>query len=94
MLASFLVSKIYMTASVPHFGKIDNGSGLVARLCQTLATPWTKAHQASLFMGFPKQEYWSGLLFPIPRDLPNPGIEPGSLVLKAISCIAGRFIAD
>ena len=94
MLASFLVRKISMTASVPHFGKIDNGSGLVARLCQTLATPWTKAHQASLFMGFPRQEYWSGMLFPIPRDLPNPGIEPGSLVLKAISCIAGRFFAD
>ena len=38
MLASFLVRKIYMTASVPHFGKIDNGGGLVARLCPTLAT--------------------------------------------------------
>ena len=83
-----------MTAPVPHFGKIDKGGGLVARLCPTLATPWTIAHQASLPMGFPRQEYWSGLLFPIPRDLPNPGIEPGSLVLRAVSCIAGRFFAD
>ena len=39
------------------------------------ATSWTVAHQAPLSMGFPRQEYWSGLLFPTPRDLPNPGIE-------------------
>ena len=94
MLASFLVRKIYMTAPVPHLGKIDKGGGLVARLCPTLATPWTIAHQASLSMGFPRKEYWSGLLFSIPRNLPNPGIEPGSLVLRAVSCIAGRFFAD
>ena len=45
----------------------------------TLATPWTVAHQAPLSMGFPRQEYWSGLLFPTPGDLPDPGIEPASL---------------
>ena len=83
-----------MTASVPHFGKIDNGGDLVPRLCPTPATPWIIAHQASLSMGFPRQEYWSGLLFPIPRDLPNPGIEPGALVLRSVSCIAGSFFAD
>ena len=49
---------------------------LVAMLCLTLATPWTVAHQAPLFMGFPKQEYWSGLPLPSPGDLPDPGIEP------------------
>ena len=38
------------------------------------ATPWTVARQDPLFMGFPRQEYWSGLLFPPPGDLPNPGI--------------------
>ena len=70
MLASFLVRKIYMTAPVPHLGKIDKGGGLVARLCPTLATPWTIAHQASLSMGFPRKEYWSGLPFPFPWDLP------------------------
>ena len=45
------------------------------------ATPWTLAHQAPLSMGFPRQEYCSGLLFPIPRDLPNPGIETQSPIL-------------
>ena len=37
------------------------------------ATPWTVAHQAPLSMGFPKEEYWIGLPFPTPRDLPDPG---------------------
>ena len=41
------------------------------------ATPWTVAHQAPLSIGFSRQEYWSGLPFPSPGDLPNPGIEPG-----------------
>ena len=40
------------------------------------ATPWTVAYQAPLSMGFSKQEYWSGLPFPSPEDLPDPGIEP------------------
>ena len=38
------------------------------------ATPWTVAHQAPLSMGFPRQEYWSRLPFPLPEDLPYPGI--------------------
>ena len=42
------------------------GGGLVAKLCPTLATPWTVACQATLFMGFSRQEYWSGLPFPSP----------------------------
>ena len=41
-----------------------------------LATPWTAAYQAPLSMGFSRQEYWSGLPFPPPGDLPNPGIKP------------------
>ena len=41
----------------------------------TLTTLWTVAHQAPLSMGFSRQEYWSGLLFPTPKDLPNPGID-------------------
>ena len=44
-------------------------------------TPWTVAHQASLSLGFPKQEYLSGLPFPSPENLPNPGIEPTSPAL-------------
>ena len=46
-------------------------------------TLWTVAHQAPLSMRFPRQEYWSGLLFPSPGDLPNPGIKPTSLALQA-----------
>ena len=46
-------------------------------------TPGTIAHQAPLSMGFSRQEYWSGLPFPSPGDLPNPKIEPGSPALQA-----------
>ena len=44
---------------------------------------WTVAHQAPPSMGFSRQEYWSGLPFPSPGDLPNPGIEPRSPALQA-----------
>ena len=47
------------------------------------AAPWTVALQASPSMGFSRQEYWSGLPFPSPGDLPDPGIEPGSPTLQA-----------
>ena len=47
------------------------------------ATPWTVAYQAPPSLGFSRQEYWSGLPFPSPGDLPNPGIEPGSPTLQA-----------
>ena len=50
-------------------------AGLVAKSCPILATPWTVAHQAPLTLGFPKREYWSGLPFPPPGDLPDPGIK-------------------
>ena len=43
---------------------------------QSFVTPLTVAHQAPLSMGFPRQEYWSGLPFPPPGDLPDPGIGP------------------
>ena len=58
---------------------------LVAKSCQTLVTPWTVARQAPLSVGFSRQEYWSGLPFPSPGDLPDPGIEPGSPALQADS---------
>ena len=51
-------------------------------------TTWTVAHRAPLSMEFLRQEYWSWLPFPIPGDLPDPGIEPKSLVSSAL---AGRF---
>ena len=50
---------------------------------QPIVTPWTIACQAPLSMGFSKQEYWKGLPFPSPRDLPDPGIEPRSPALQA-----------
>ena len=46
-------------------------------------TPWTVAHQAPPSMEFSRHEYWSGLPFPSPGDLPNPGIEPGYPTLQA-----------
>ena len=55
---------------------------------QLFASPWTVAHQAPLPMEFFKQEYWSVLPFPTPGDLPDPGIEPMSLVSPAL---AGGF---
>ena len=51
-------------------------------------TPWAVAHQAPLSMGFSRQEYWSGLPFLSPGDLPDSGMEPVSPVSSAL---AGRF---
>ena len=51
-------------------------------------TPWTVAHQAPLSMGFSRQEYWSGLRFPSPRDFPDLGIKPGSPALQAYSLLS------
>ena len=62
---------------------------LVAKvMSDSFPTPWTTAHQAPLSMGFPRQEYWSGLPFPSPGNLPHPGIEPVSLMSPAL---AGGF---
>ena len=49
---------------------------------QLFAIPWTVAYQALRSMGFSRQEYWSGLPFPSPGDLPNPGIESRSPALQ------------
>ena len=65
--------------------KNGGGGGLVAKLCLTLETPWTGAHQAPLSIRFSRQEYWSGLPFPSPGDLPDPGIKPRTPALKADS---------
>ena len=51
---------------------------------QLFETPWTVAHQAPLLMGFSRQEYWSGLPFPPPEDLPDPGIKIVSPVSPAL----------
>ena len=59
------------------------GDGLVTNSGPTFVTPWTVAHQAPPSMGFSRQEYWSGLPFPSPGDLPDPGIKPRSPALQA-----------
>ena len=51
---------------------------------QLFVTPWTVACQDPMSMRFPRQEYWSGLQFPLPGDLPDPGIEPASPVSPAL----------
>ena len=61
-------SGYYFMCVVSHFSHVP-----------CFATPWTTALQTPLSMGFPRQEYWSGLSFPSPGDLPEPGIEPVSL---------------
>ena len=61
-----------------------------AQSCPSLATPWTGACQAPLSMGFFRQEYWSGLPFPSPGDISDPGIEPRSPALQADSLPTGE----
>ena len=73
-----------MTVSIALCSPLHSESeSEVAQLCTLFATPWTVAHQAPLSMGFSRQEYWSGLPFPSPGDLPDPGIEPRSPALQA-----------
>ena len=66
---------------VSHFSHVE--------LC---AVPRTVAHQVSLSMGFSRQEYWSGLPFSSPENLPDPGIEPRSPKLQADSLLTELFI--
>ena len=58
-------------------------SSCVLSLIRLFATPWTVAYQTPWSMGFSRYEYWSGLSFPSPEDLPHPGIEPWSPTLQA-----------
>ena len=64
-----MIIKVYLTKKV----KVKSLSHV-----RLFATPWTVAYQAPLSIGFSRQQYWSGLPFPSPRDLPNPRIESGS----------------
>ena len=65
----------------PYRGKCS-----YVQMCSTLCNP--VACQAPLYMGFSRQEYWSGLPYPHPKDLPDPGIEPMSFMSPAL---AGRL---
>ena len=62
---------------------------LIITCVQLFVTLWTVAHQASLSMEFSRQEYWSGLPFPTPGDLPDSGMELASLAAPAL---VGRFV--
>ena len=64
--------------------KVKSESESLSRV-RLLATPWTAVHQAPLSMEFSRQEHWSGLPFPAPGDLPNPGIKHKSPALQADS---------
>ena len=77
-----ILSKGEMTFGNEPSGSISSVQSL-SRV-RLFATPWTVARQAPLSMGFSRQEYWSGLPFPSPGDLPDPVIGP-------VSHIAGRF---
>ena len=79
MLAWVITQRCYLASTV--------SGGLVAKSCPTLATPWTVAHQAPLSMGFSRLEYWNGLPFTSPEDLPDPGIKPRSPTLQADSSL-------
>ena len=59
-----------------------------SEMSNSLRPPWTVVHQTLLSMGFSRQEYWNGLPFSTPEDLPDPGIEPASLSSPAL---AGAF---
>ena len=63
------------------FNTLSESESKVAQL-YLFATPWTVAHQAPRSLGFSRQEYRSGLQFPSPGDLPDPGIKPGSPALQ------------
>ena len=57
----------------------------VCMLSRLTETPWTVAHQTPLFIGFSRQEYWSGLPCPSLGDIPDPGIKPSTLVSSALT---------
>ena len=71
--------------TMSQIGKITCSESEVTQSCPTLCDPWTSAHQASLSKEFSGQEYWNGLSFPSPGDLPDPGIEFRSSALQADS---------
>ena len=79
-LVSFVLSRpLKSVLNLVHL-KVRKKVKLLSRV-RLFATPWTVTYQAPLSMEFSRQEYWSGLPFPSPGDLPDPGIEPRSSAL-------------
>ena len=86
--SSWIIQRAINTINNPYKRETERtqvGGSLVTKLCPTPTAPRTGDHHPPLSLGFPRQEYWSGLPFPSPGDLPDPGIEPGSLALQADS---------
>ena len=79
-----VVSRSQGGQSLPSWAP-ENRKGESLSRVRFFETPWTEAHQAPPSMGFSRQEHWSGLPFPSPGDLPDPGIEPRSPTLQADS---------
>ena len=63
--------------------QVSEVSEIAQSFVSNSVTPWSVAYQAPLTVGLSRQEYWNGLPFPSPGDLPNPGIKPGSPTLQA-----------
>ena len=91
LLKTILLGRIHIT---PHPKKCFIGfcsssvALLVTQFCPTVWDPTTVAHQAPLSIGLSRKECWSGLPFPSPEDLPDPGIEPRSPALQADSLLS------
>ena len=86
-LESRLQGEISVTSDMqmtpPLWQKLSSSSSLLLSHVRLFATPWTVAYWAPPSMVFSRQEYWSGLPFPSPGDLPDPGIQSGSPALQA-----------
>ena len=76
-----IFTNIYVCVYIYTYIKRKGSSGLLIKSYLSVI-PWNVAFQGPLFMGLPRREYWSGLLFLSPGDLPNPGIEPSSPALQ------------
>ena len=85
-MSSFLLQRSYSPGYKTHLLLFSRQV-----MSNSLVTPWTVDQQVPLSMGFPRQEYWSGLPFPSPGDLPDPGIEPASSALHAESLLLSQL---
>ena len=81
-LHSIISASIFCSKNIMLLAAADD---FIAKSHPTFATPWTVALWVPLSMEFSRQEYWSGLPFPFPGDLPDPGIKPESPALHADS---------
>ena len=75
------VSQLNTSSQLASFPESEKVKVKLLSRVQFFVTPWTVAYRAPPSVGFSRQEYWSGVPFPSPGDLPDPGIEPGSPAL-------------